>query len=157
MVVSSASSKTAIAAAFLLAQREDIELVGLTSPGNVEFVEGLGIYDATVPTTRSTSPERGAAYVDISGDGDVRQAVHAHFGDDLVHSMAVGATHHERWPRAPANCRAGPAFFFAPDRVAKRRGLGRRRPRRAGRRCLAPLLEWSAAGWRRSTARASTR
>ena len=43
VVISSASSKTAIAAAFLLAQREGVELVGLTSARNAEFVEGLGI------------------------------------------------------------------------------------------------------------------
>ena len=49
IVISSASSKTAIAAAFLLAQRDGVELVGLTSAGNREFVEGLGIYGRTVP------------------------------------------------------------------------------------------------------------
>ena len=43
-MISSASSKTAIAAAFMLAQREGVELVGLTSAQSVEFVEGLGIY-----------------------------------------------------------------------------------------------------------------
>ena len=38
LVLSSASSKTAIAAAFLLAQRQGVELVGLTSPRSAEFV-----------------------------------------------------------------------------------------------------------------------
>jgi hypothetical protein len=42
-LISSASSKTAIGAAFLLAQREGVELVGVTSPRSAEFVEGLGI------------------------------------------------------------------------------------------------------------------
>src|SRR5262249_31927164 len=35
IVISSASSKTAIGAAFLLAQREGVELIGLTSPRSV--------------------------------------------------------------------------------------------------------------------------
>src|SRR6266540_904875 len=48
VVISSASSKTAIAAAFLLAQRKGVELVGLTSPRSAEFVEGLGIYGRVV-------------------------------------------------------------------------------------------------------------
>ena len=85
VVISSASSKTAIAAAFLLAQREGVELVGLTSPRNAEFVEGLGIYGRTVPYDAIDSLERGpATYVDIAGDGEVRRAVHSHFGDELA-------------------------------------------------------------------------
>ena len=124
IVVSSASSKTAIAAAFLLARREEVELVGLTSPGKVEFVEGLEIYDRTVAYDAIDSLERGpATFVDLAGDGAVRLAVHTHYGDRLVHSMAVGMTHWEEL-RATADELPGPspAFFFAPDRVAKRAG-----------------------------------
>jgi len=122
ILVSSASSKTAIAAAFLLAQREEVELVGLTSPRNVEFVEGLGIYDRTVAYDAIESLDRGpATFVDIAGDGAVRLAVHEHYGDRLVHSMAVGFTHWEG-SRAGSGDLPGPAptFFFAPDRVVKR-------------------------------------
>ena len=52
ILISSASSKTAIAAAFLLARRDGVELVGLTSPRSAEFVAGLGIYDHTVTYER---------------------------------------------------------------------------------------------------------
>jgi hypothetical protein len=122
VIVSSASSKTSIAAAFLLAQREDVELVGLTSGRSVEFVEGLGIYDRAVTYDAIDSLERGpATYVDVSGDGDVRRAVHTHFGDELDHSMAVGATHWEEMGAGAGELPGPtPAFFFAPDRVAKR-------------------------------------
>src|SRR5436190_14089171 len=48
IVISSASSKTAIAAAFMLSQRDGVDLVALTSPRSAEFVEGLEIYDRTV-------------------------------------------------------------------------------------------------------------
>jgi Protein of unknown function (DUF2855) len=122
ILLSSASSKTAIAAAFLLAQREDVELVGLTSPRNVGFVEGLGIYDRTVAYDVVESLDRGpATFVDFAGDGAVRLAVHEHYGDRLVHSMAVGSTHWEG-SRAGAAELPGPSptFFFAPDRIAKR-------------------------------------
>jgi hypothetical protein len=122
VIVSSASSKTSIAAAFLLAQREGVELVGLTSGGSTEFVEGLGIYDRTVSYEENDSLERGpATYVDVSGDGEVRQAVHSHFGDELVYSMAVGATHWEEMGAGAGELPGPtPAFFFAPDRVNKR-------------------------------------
>ncbi len=122
IVISSASSKTAIAAAFLLARRDGVELVGLTSPRSVEFVEGLGIYGRTVAYDAIDSLDRGpATFVDVAGDADVRLAVHAHFADDLLHSMAVGATHWEG-PAPGSDELPGPtpAFFFAPTRVTKR-------------------------------------
>ena len=122
IVVSSASSKTAIGAAFLLAQHEGVELIGLTSPGSVEFVEGLGIYGRTVAYDEIGSLDRGpATYVDVAGDGAVRQAVHSHFGDELIHSMAVGVTHWEEFGSGQGEL-PGPApkLFFAPGRVVKR-------------------------------------
>ena len=122
IVISSASSKTALAAAFMLAQREGVELVGLTSPGNAAFVEGLEIYDRVVPYTEIDSLSGGpATFVDTAGDGQVRLAVHSHYGDDLVHSMAVGATHWEELGVGAGDLPGPtPALFFAPDRVVKR-------------------------------------
>jgi hypothetical protein len=122
IVISSASSKTAIAAAFLLAQRDGVEVVGLTSPRSAEFVEGLGIYDRTVTYEAIDSLGPGpATYVDISGDGAVRHAVHAHYGDDLTLSMAVGATHWEGFGEGLGELPGPqPKLFFAPDRVVKR-------------------------------------
>lgn len=128
IAIASASSKTAIAAAFMLAQHDGVELIGLTSPRNAEFVESLGIYGRTVSYDAIETLERGpATFVDVAGDAAVRRAVHAHFGDELVHSMAVGVTH---WEESGANggglAGAGelpgpqPKFFFAPTRVSKR-------------------------------------
>jgi hypothetical protein len=122
IVISSASSKTAIAAAFLLAQRDGVEVVGLTSPRSAEFVDALGIYDRTVTYEAIDSLGPGpATYVDVSGDGAVRHAVHAHYGDDLAHSMAVGATHWEGFGEGLGELPGPqPKLFFAPDRVVKR-------------------------------------
>ena len=123
VLISSASSKTAIAAAFMLKRREGAELVGLTSSRSVDFVAGLGIYDRVVAYDAIDSIDRGAAtFVDVAGDGSVRLAVHSHFGDELVHSMAVGATHWEGFGTGGATELPGPSpsFFFAPDRVVKR-------------------------------------
>jgi hypothetical protein len=44
VVLSSASSKTALGTAFLL-QNRGIKTIGLTSAGNQAFVEGVGLYD----------------------------------------------------------------------------------------------------------------
>jgi Protein of unknown function (DUF2855) len=122
IVISSASSKTAIAAAFLLAQREGIELIGLTSPRSAEFVEGLGLYGSCVSYEEiELLPREAATYVDVAGDAAVRQAVHSHFGDQLIHSMAVGVTHWEDFSGGEGELPGPtPSFFFAPDRVVKR-------------------------------------
>lgn len=123
ILVSSASSKTAVAAAFLLARRAGVEVIALTSPRSVEFVEGLGIYGRTLTYDAIGSLEQGpATYVDVSGDGQVRRAVHEHFGDALAHSMAVGLTHWEELGAGAEGELPGPTptLFFAPDRVVKR-------------------------------------
>lgn len=123
VLFASASSKTAIAAAFLLSQRTGAQSVALTSQRSAAFVEELGIYDRTLTYDRIASLERRpAAFVDMSGDATVRRAVHEHFGDELHHSMVVGATHRDAMATAAQVHLPGPppAFFFAPDRVKKR-------------------------------------
>ncbi len=147
VLISSASSKTAIAAAFMLAQRDEVELVGLTSTRSVEFVAGLGIYDRAVAYDAIDSLERGpATYVDIAGDGGVRSAVHSRFGDELLHSMAVGVTHWEELGAGAGDLPGPtPTLFFAPDRVVKRSedwGRGGLETRVAN--AWHPFCEWTA-------------
>jgi hypothetical protein len=149
IVLSSASSKTAIAAAFLLAQRQNVELVGLTSPGSVEFVAGLGIYDRTLGYDAIDSLERRpATYADFSGDGAVRQAIHSHFGEELVHSMAVGVTHWEDFGAGEGELPGpAPTLFFAPSRVTKRtKDWGRADLETRVADAWHPFCEWTS-GW----------
>jgi hypothetical protein len=149
IVIASASSKTAIAAAFMLAQRDGVELVGLTSARNVEFVEGLGIYDRSLAYDAIETLQRGpATFVDIAGDADVRQAVHSHYGEELVHSMAVGMTHWEGLdPGGTELPGPRPTFFFAPTRVSKRAGdWGRAGLETRVADAWHPFCEWTA-GW----------
>ena len=123
VVLSSASSKTAIALAALLHRRGDVKVVGLTSPRNKAFVEGLGFYDQVVlyDDIASAPIATPAVFVDFAGDSQVLGAVHRRFGDDLKASILVGGTHWEV-PRVQAELPGPtPAFFFAPDRIAKRR------------------------------------
>ncbi len=122
VVVGSASSKTAIALAHLLSRAGGTRVVGLTSPGNAEFVGGLGLYDEVVhyADTGSIEPGTPTVYVDMAGNGEVTAALHAALGDDLKHDCTVGATHWEA-DRAPQDLPGPtPQFFFAPSRMAKR-------------------------------------
>jgi hypothetical protein len=122
IVISSASSKTAIIAAYLLGKRDRIEVVGLTSAGNREFVEGLNVYDSVhLYDSVSQLPGQRAVYVDVSGDPAVRTDVHARYGDRLAHSAAVGITHWTQLTRGKSDLDGpSPVFFFAPDRIKKR-------------------------------------
>jgi Protein of unknown function (DUF2855) len=154
IVVSSASSKTALIAAYLLAQRSgadgaDFDLIGLTSSGNADFVKGLGVYDATVTYDEiSGLPGGKTVYVDMSGDGAVRAAVHQRYGDDLAYDMVVGATHHDK-VAAGAGDLPGPTpqMFFAPTRVTKRgEDWGSAELDKRVTASWKPFVEW-ATGW----------
>lgn len=123
VILSSASSKTAIALAALLKRRGVVKVVGLTSPRSKAFVEGLGFYDQVVLYDDiATAPiAEPAVFVDFAGDSQVLGAVHRRFGDALKASILVGGTHWEV-PRVQVDLPGPqPAFFFAPDRIAKRR------------------------------------
>jgi NADPH:quinone reductase-like Zn-dependent oxidoreductase len=123
VVISSASSKTAIGVAFL-AHRRGQRVVGLTSPGNAAFVEGLGVVDEVRTyddvASLATLP---SVFVDVAGNRDVVRAVHDRLGDQLGHSMVVGGTHWDHQADDdPSDPLPGPepAFFFAPTQIAKR-------------------------------------
>jgi len=149
VILSSASSKTASALAFLLARRDGVEVVGLTSGRSAEFTRALGVYDHVIAYDElETLPQGRAVYVDMSGDGEVRGAVHKHYRDELAHSAVVGATHHDRMAQVPDDLPGPrPTFFFAPDRVAKR---GAEWGRESFEQRLAdawrPYVDW-APGW----------
>ena len=150
-VISSASSKTSSGLAFLLSQREGIEVVGLTSSRSVEFVRGLDVYDHVVSYDElGELPPGRAVYVDMAGDAAVRQAVHEHYAGELAHSAVIGATHHDRMGSVPDELPGPrPTFFFAPDRVVKRsadwgtKGLEQRLAQ-----AWKPYVEWTD-GWLR--------
>jgi NADPH:quinone reductase-like Zn-dependent oxidoreductase len=148
-LLSSASSKTASALAFLLARRGQGEVIGLTSSRGAEFTRGLGVYDRVVDYEDIASlPQRPAVYIDIAGDAQVRAAVHGHYGGELAHSAVVGATHHDKMAGFPESL-AGPrpTFFFAPDRVRKRGSdWGREGLEQRIAEAWHPYVEWTA-GW----------
>jgi hypothetical protein len=126
LVFSSASSKTAYAAAVELRGRGP-RLVGLTSPDNLAFTRSLGCYDEVLPYDGIAALDPvPTAYLDLSGAPVTRVGLRRHLGDRLVRDIAVGLTN--QIPNADA---AG-EVFFAPVQMRKRRldwgrdGLDRR-------------------------------
>jgi hypothetical protein len=122
VVVTSASSKTAIALAFLLARRPGLEAIGLTSERNLDFVKGLGLYDQVIPydLVGSLPGEVPTVVVDMAGDGSVTSALHHHFGAQLKHDCTIGATHWDQGRALGELPGATPEFFFAPTLMQKR-------------------------------------
>jgi NADPH:quinone reductase-like Zn-dependent oxidoreductase len=122
LVLSSASSKTAYGAAFLL-KGDGPEVVGLTSSGNVAFTESLGCYDRVVSydAISDLDATRPTGYVDVLGSADVRTRLRDHLGKSLVHDAVVGITSQESFAAAGLTD-PQPTFFFAPDQIHKRTG-----------------------------------
>jgi len=116
LVLSSASSKTAYAAAFELRGRVP-QVVGLTSSGNMAFTESLGCYDRVLAYDDVAALDAvPTAYLDLSGAPALRSALRAHLGDRLVRDVAVGLT-----SQVP-NAGAAGEVFFAPAQLRKRTG-----------------------------------
>jgi hypothetical protein len=122
VVIASASSKTALGLAFLLEAFDRCHIVGLTSPGNAAFVEGVGYYDTVVPYggIGALPGDVPTVFVDMAGDGSVLSEVHHHYADHLLHSCRVGATHWEDLHLDGALPGPAPALFFAPDHIERR-------------------------------------
>ncbi len=143
IVLSSASSKTALGLAFLLSadRRDNAGVVGLTSATNAAFVARTGYYGETVPYTDVGSLPRDTptVLVDFAGNGELLGAVHRHLGDGLRYSCRVGVTHWEKMSAPESLPGPAPILFFAPDRVRER------------------IRDWGAAGFQQRVAEAMRR
>jgi hypothetical protein len=124
IVISSASSKTAFGLAFMLKGQTNATVIGLTSPGNVDFVKELGLYDETVAydDVEQLNRTEPTTYVDMSGNRQLRPRVHHHFGDNLVYDCGVGMTDWESPDGEDPTTLPGakPTMFFAPTQIVKR-------------------------------------
>ncbi len=122
VVVTSASSRTSLALAHRLRARDGLHVVGLTSPTNAGFAHHTGLYDAVLgyDDVHTLDAAQKAVVVDMSGNADVLRRVHTHFGEHLVHSCRVGATHWDAGGPVGDLPGATPAFFFAPTQIKVR-------------------------------------
>lgn len=120
VILTSASSKTAMGLASVAKQNSpNIKRVGLTSAGNVDFVEKTGLYDKVVSYDEvGTLAIADSVSVDFAGNAGLLGAIHEHFSDTLKYSCLVGATHIEArstFGGADSLPGAKPTLFFAPD------------------------------------------
>lgn len=122
VLLSSASSKTAYGTAFLLARREGLEVVGLTSAQNRAFCERLGCYSKVLPyeALDAIPANEPCVYIDFAGNADLRRRVHERFADRLAYSCAVGAAHVAQLGGGAGLPGPRPTLFFAPAQAKKR-------------------------------------
>jgi len=121
LLLSSASSKTAYGTAFQMAQRKGVEVVGLTSAGNVAFCKSLGCFQRvlTYDELDAISPDAPSIYIDFSGNAPLRKAVHTHC-KGLQYSCSIGATHLSDLGGAKELPGPKATLFFAPAQIKKR-------------------------------------
>lgn len=116
VVITSASSKTAVGLADLLARQGNLTTIGLTAKRNLGFVEGLARYDtvAAYEDLATVGAPLPAVFVDFTGQPDRIFAVHERFSESLCHSALVGYTHPDAVVEPPALTRPAPEIFFTP-------------------------------------------
>ncbi|MEZ5984700.1 MAG: DUF2855 family protein [Hyphomonas sp.] len=122
VVISSASSKTAMALAHCLKQRGAVDTLALTSEGNKAFVESTGLYGrvATYADVDRLHTRGLTAFVDFLGRPTLTSDVHNALKDRLVRSLVIGVTDWEG-NRAPIQLPdPQPEFFFVPTYAAER-------------------------------------
>ena len=118
VILTSASSKTAMGLASVAKHRSpDVKRVGLTSAGNVRFVEESGLYDQVLSYEAVDSiVAEPSVSVDFAGNASLLRAIHQHLGAALKYSCLVGVTHiEERGEGLDGISGPTPTLFFAPD------------------------------------------
>ncbi|MDH5605130.1 MAG: DUF2855 family protein [Cyclobacteriaceae bacterium] len=134
ILLTSASSKTAQALAYLLARRKkedglNFNLLGLTSNKNMAFVKRLGWYDQTISYDEITHLEANqkSIVVDFTGNHNLQFRLQTLLREKLVYNCLVGIVD---WQNLEGeNPLPGKGeFFFAPKQAEKRQkewGLAR--------------------------------
>lgn len=123
IVIVSASSKTSIGLSYALHDDPTAPtVIGVTSARNLDFVNGLGIYDqvVTYDLLANIDSNRPTVIVDMSGDGEVLGALHSLLADNMMRCLNVGLTH---WGKAGPNQNIiadRSELFFAPAHIQKR-------------------------------------
>lgn len=114
VILTSASSKTALATAWNLAQAGH-PAIGLTSAGNKAFAEATGYYRAVLSYEELSELDAGApsVVVDFAGNGALQAALHTHL-KALAASHIVGNTDWKAPPPTAALPGPQPELFFAP-------------------------------------------
>jgi len=122
VVMSSATSKSALVTARQLRRLGKQHLVGLTSAKNTSYLRDTALYHQMLiyDDVASLTTEGTAMYVDFLGRASLTSKVHEVIGDHLIRSVMFGATDWADKPggvQPPKGVVKGPVpeFFFTPS------------------------------------------
>lgn len=123
IALTSASSKTGLALAYMLHQNREsdgLEIVGLTSPSNLDFVKSTGYYDQVISYDLASTDllPKDTVIVDFAGNAKLMDALRIHLADALKHIVLIGLTD---W-KSTDGFKEGPksAFFFVPAYIREK-------------------------------------
>jgi hypothetical protein len=126
VVITSASSKTAYGAGFLLKHHKqnrdaDYKVIGLTSPSNVEFTRRSGCYDEVLSyDDYALIKQSDASFVlDFAGNKPLLLNLQDHLGEAMQGMIYIGVTDVSSQLQSFTGELQG-EFFFAPSQVKKR-------------------------------------
>lgn len=126
IVLTSASSKTAYGAGFLLKQAKhernaNYRVVGLTSASNVEFTQMSGCYDEVLSYEdyAQLSRREDSFVLDFAGNKPLLLALQEHLAESMQGMIYIGVTDVKSQMQSFAGDLKG-EFFFAPSQVKRR-------------------------------------
>jgi hypothetical protein len=122
VVITSASAKTAIALATLLAERPNIATLGVTSPQHAGWVEELHRYDRVTSYDALSADQADGPVVlaDFTGALPRLSLVYETFAGRIAHTALVGYTNPGAQILWPELTDPAPAVFFCPEHEGNR-------------------------------------
>ena len=123
IILTSASSKTALSLAFLLSKYKSKvkkKIIAITSEKNMQFVSEIKFYDIVLSydNAEENLKRSKSVIVDFAGNSDYLKKLSDHLGDGLKHVSLIGLAD---WS-SKTNFKIIPnsKFFFAPNHAEKR-------------------------------------
>tara|TARA_Y100001936_G_scaffold107124_2_gene105206 strand:- start:1208 stop:2281 length:1074 start_codon:yes stop_codon:yes gene_type:complete len=123
IILTSASSKTALSLAFLLSKYKSKvkkKIIAITSEKNMQFVSEIKFYDTVLSydNAEENLKRSKSVIVDFAGNSDYLKKLSDHLGDGLKHVSLIGLAD---WS-SKTNFKSIPnsKFFFAPNHAEKR-------------------------------------
>jgi hypothetical protein len=127
IILTGASSKTALGLAFLLNLRQKnqdnaVKVIGLTSKTNFDFVLQQKRYDSVLTYEQVGALPTNEKYivVDFAGNQLLQKDLQIHLGSQLAYNCAVGMTHWDKNYMPEHRTTNKPILFFAPTYAQKR-------------------------------------
>jgi hypothetical protein len=128
VILTSASSKTAYGAAYLLMKHKterglDYQVIGLTSSSNKAFTEGLNCYDQVLSYDEiaQLGQDKVSQVLDFAGNKSLLLNLQQQFAENLDKLVLIGSTDVDAQQDKPDG-HLDSEFFFAPSQVKKRTG-----------------------------------